>query len=105
MKDQVRRQIEESHLELKKTFNGFTDQVDSFQQSVENTKGQAGILQGEIRQAFAKMEFTQRNIDKAIQRMEDMNEEKVSVEAFEKWKKVMDKEGQIRLEAINKLEK
>ena len=34
-----------------------------------------------------------------------MNEEKVSVEAFENWKKVMDKEGQIRLETINKVEK
>jgi len=35
LKDDLRRQIEDSHLDLKKTFAEFTSQIDSFSQTVE----------------------------------------------------------------------
>ena len=57
IKDSVRRQIEESHVQLKMTFTDFSSQIDSFQAQVASNQAQAEVLRSEIRSAFAKMDF------------------------------------------------
>ncbi len=105
MKDSVRRQIEESHVQLKSTFTEFTSQIDSFHAQVASSQAESEVLRGEIRGAFAKMDFTQRSIDLMQAQIEDIQQSTVTVTAFSEWKRVSDKENHVRQEAINKLEK
>jgi hypothetical protein len=56
LKDDLRRQIEESHLVLKKTFSEFTSQIDSFSQTVELERAAVSRASKDVNDFYARLD-------------------------------------------------
>jgi hypothetical protein len=70
MKDQLRRQIEDSYLSLRKQFTSFTAQIDGFQQAVDLEKAQTVAYSDEVKRFLATVEYTQHLHQQAMEKFE-----------------------------------
>lgn len=63
MKDNVRRMVDESHIELKKTFNDFTSQIESFTQSVKLEQAAVERHTHDIKEFYAKLDLLRKRVE------------------------------------------
>lgn len=73
VKDQMRRQIEDSHVALKKQFAAFTAQIDSFQQAVDLEKAQTALYSQEVKRFLALVEHTQHQYARSMDKFEALD--------------------------------
>lgn len=105
MRDQLRRQIEDSYLSLRKQFTSFTAQIDGFQQAVDLEKAQNLAYSEEVKRFLATVEYTQHLHQQSMEKFEFLDLAKQDQERINQRLETQSRQMEMAWENMSRMER